>query len=248
MSPSYRHEDHNRSLSITPDFSRVLLRFIGLPAVLTVFLASNLSVWAAVYSVNSAIPDNSTIGVTDARTVSGLDTHITSISVSVDISGGFNGDLYGYLRLNDSPLVILLNRSGMTGSNPDGYANNGFNITFTGSPSANDIHFYQNYSPSYNGSGQLTGTWQADGRSNPLDTTRNSSLNDFLGLNPNGTWTLFFADRSAGDESTLVSWSLDLLTEVPEPTNIALGMFAGLAAIAGFGRPLLRRVRFCGRV
>src|ERR1043166_7457109 len=46
-----------------------------------------------------------------------------------------------------------------------------------------------------NGNGQLTGTWQADGRSDPLSSSR-GSLTDFNGLNPNGTWTLFFADQS----------------------------------------------------
>jgi len=43
----------------------------------------------------------------------------------------------------------------------------------------------------------------------------------FNGLNPNGTWTLFFADLSGGDASTLVSWGLDIAA-VPEPTTWAL--------------------------
>ena len=131
------------------------------------------------YGVNAAIPDNSIIGLTDAHTISGLNSPITDIQVTLNISGGFNGDLYGYLRLNDSPLVVLVNRVGMTSSNPDGYPNAGMLVTLSSS-AAHDIHFYQNFSPVYNSSGQVTGTWQADGRTNPLDTSR-GSLSDFNG-------------------------------------------------------------------
>ena len=180
------------------------------------------------YNVNTVIPDNNIIGVTDAHTLSGLLPQITDVRVSLNISGGYNGDLYGYLRLNNSPLVVLLNRVGVTGGDPDGYAGTGFSVTLAAS-AAHDIHFYENFSPSYNGSGQLTGTWQADGRANPLDTSR-TSLTSFDGLDPNGTWTLFFADQSPGDQSTLLSWSLDI-TAVPEPINVALPLFAALAAV-----------------
>ena len=177
-------------------------------------------------TINAAIPDNSIIGLTSSQTVSVLTDPIDSISVTLIISGGDNGDLYGYLRLNNSPLVVLVNQAGVTSSDPDGYANTGFLVTLTSDLSAQDLHFYQNYSPTYNSYGQLTGTWQADGRTSPLDTSR-SSLSAFDGLSPNGTWTLFFADRAAGGQSTLVSWSLDI-TPVPERVNVALACFGGL--------------------
>jgi subtilisin-like proprotein convertase family protein len=192
------------------------------------------------YSVNQPIPDNSSIGLTDSHSISGLGFQITDVRVSLNISGGYNGDLYGYLRLNDSPLVVLLNQVGVTSLDPDGYGNSGFSVTLSAG-AAHDIHFYQNFSPSYNGSGQLTGTWQADGRANPLDTSR-SSLADFNGFNPNGTWTLFFADQSPGDESTLLSWSLDI-SAIPERADIALLIFATLAALLKFLPPLLKSLR-----
>lgn len=51
-------------------------------------------------------------------------------------------------------------------------------------------------------------------------------------MSGNGTWTLFFADTSAGHQSELVSWGLRV---VPEPVNVALGLFgvvfAGAAAV-----------------
>jgi hypothetical protein len=53
----------------------------------------------------------------------------------------------------------------------------------------------------------------------------------FYGQNPNNTWTLFFADTVNGDTTTPNGWSLDV-TAVPEPANIALGVF-GIIAIGG---------------
>lgn len=50
-------------------------------------------------------------------------------------------------------------------------------------------------------------------------TPDGGSLASFNGLNPNGTWRLFFADRSAGDLSAVSSWSLDI-TAVREPVNV----------------------------
>src|SRR5262249_36122546 len=120
------------------------------------------------------------------------------------------------------------NRVGVTASDSDGYANAGFSVTLSAS-ATHDIHFYQNFGPSYNGNGQLTGTWQADGRTSPLSNTR-TSLGTFDGFNPNGTWTLFFADQNAGDKSTLVSWSLDV-EAVPEPVVVALGIFGVVFAV-----------------
>jgi hypothetical protein len=61
-------------------------------------------------------------------------------------------------------------------------------------------------------------------------------------LNPNGTWTLFLADESAGGgQSSLVSWSLSI-SAVPEPTNVALGIF-GACAVAGGVRARWKRFR-----
>ena len=57
----------------------------------------------------------------------------------------------------------------------------------------------------------------------------------YNGLNPNGTWTLFIADLSSGGQSTLVSWELDIAA-VPEPVNVALGIFAGVFLVVTFAR------------
>jgi hypothetical protein len=58
-------------------------------------------------------------------------------------------------------------------------------------------------------------------------------------MNPNGVWTLFFADVSGGGGTSQVnSWSLDL-TAVPEPVNVALGVFG--AVFISFG--LIKQLR-----
>jgi hypothetical protein len=46
-------------------------------------------------------------------------------------------------------------------------------------------------------------------------------------VNPNGTWTLFVADVSGGSISTINGWSLEIIP-VPEPINVALGIFAAV--------------------
>ena len=61
-------------------------------------------------------------------------------------------------------------------------------------------------------------------------TPDGGSLNSFNSSNPNGTWTIFFADMASGggsQHSTLGSWSLEI-TAVSEPVNVALGVFAGV--------------------
>ena len=61
---------------------------------------------------------------------------------------------------------------------------------------------------------------------------------DFVGGNPNTTWTLFFADNSPGAQTTLKSWILDItpLTPVPEPITWAMISFGTV-----FGGLQLRR-------
>jgi subtilisin-like proprotein convertase family protein len=198
-------------------------------------------------AVGSLIPDNgSTLSVQQA--VSGLPSVIQDVDVKVTISGGYNGDLYGYLRLEPTgggaAIAVLLNRVG------NGlYADTGFAVILS-DQAGTDIHAYQTvgYPGSLNGSGQLTGTWQPDGRNaNPgagqTGDTRGALLGQFNGMNPNGTWTLSFADFvGGGSQSTLVSWSLDV-TAVPEPVTTALGIFGVLAAGFGLGRRFYARSR-----
>jgi subtilisin-like proprotein convertase family protein len=180
-------------------------------------------------SVNSLIPDGNPTGLSSSTSISGVYSlnYITSVTVNLDITGGFNGDLYAYLAGPAGEFTVLLNRTGITSGNSFGYSDTGFNITFSdGSP---NIHLYQNDSPSYNGGGQLTGTWAPDGRNidpqsapSAFDSASpTADLSAFNGNSPNGTWTLFVADMSSGGQGTLVSWGLTVVT-VPEPQTWVL--------------------------
>jgi|ERR1019366_2844895 hypothetical protein len=69
----------------------------------------------------------------------------------------------------------------------------------------------------------------------------------FNGLDPNNTWGLVLWDNStSGIENGLVSWSMSI-TAVPEPVNVALGIFAGgcLVVILARGRVRSLKQRSC---
>ena len=71
-----------------------------------------------------------------------------------------------------------------------------------------------------------------------------SSGTGFNGLNPNSTWSLVLWDNSkSGIENGLNGWSLDI-TAVPEPVNVALGIFAGVVVVVilAASRPVRNRL------
>ncbi len=188
-------------------------------------LSAAVQTEAALYTYSGssyAIPDGNPNGAFSTIAVGGAASSITHIGVNFNISGGYNGDLYGYLSYN-GVLVTLLNRVGTGGGDSFGYGDAGFNVSLDDG-AAHGIHNYLNYSDP--GGGVLTGTWSPDG----------GTLASFNGQNPNGTWSLFFADLSGGGgQATLNGWSLDI-TAVPEPVNVALGVFAGLLVLSGLWR------------
>lgn len=195
------------------------------------------------FSANLAIPSGDPIGLALPASVSGLSGAVADISVSLDITGGFNGSLYAYLAGPNGQLAILLNRVGVgvNGVGSAGYSDAGFNITLSDSAANGNIHNYQNvagYAALLQG-----GTWAPDGRNiDPLSAgstliaaPTTSDFSVFNGINPNGTWTLFIADlASGGGTATLDSAVLDVTT-VPEPSTWVL-MGGGLATVV-----LLRR-------
>lgn len=173
------------------------------------------------WSVSTLIPDNDEVGFTDTRNITiPAITEIESLTVNLNFTGGWNGDMYAYLVHGDG-FAVLLNRPGRNLGNPDGSATVGMDITFDDS-AFSDIHTAIPMS-----GGSVSGTWQPDGReTDPLlvlnTDARTAMLADFSGLDPNGTWTLFVADQSPGETSTLQSWSMTL-TAVPEPSVALLG-------------------------
>lgn len=186
------------------------------------------------YTVNTSIPDDTATGVTDTRTVSGSTIlGITQVDLRLEFSGGWNGDLYAYLT-HSSGFAVALNRPGKTLLDSIGSGSSGMTITLS-DLAATDIH------TGMAGSGYITGTYQPDARNvDPADVLntdpRTAFLSSFNGLAADGTWTLFVADMSAGDESTLVGWGMTINGSVPEPSRTLL-MMAGLVGT------LLRRRR-----
>lgn len=177
-----------------------------------------------------SIPDGNTAGVMEQFNVNGLEGVIANIRITLDITGGFNGDLYAYLAGPQGQFAVLLNRAGLGAGSPFGYANAGFAVTFD--DSSPNIHNYQDGSYSLIG-GQLTGNWAPDGRNidpqssaTVFDTaSTGANFSGFLGFDPNGTWTFFIADLSSGGGSALLnSLTLSIVT-VPEPQ--AWVMFGG---------------------
>jgi subtilisin-like proprotein convertase family protein len=187
---------------------------------------------------NLAIPDNDLNGVANTITLSTPITSISSLSVTLRIDGGFNGDFYAYLRHGASGFAVLLNRVGQTAASPFGYADSGFNVTFSDVAANGDIHTYANVTDPAGGA--LTGLWQPDGRHDSLSSTRDAMLSNFNGMDPNGDWTLFVADLSSVGIGTLNNWSLNIegtSQAVPDAggstlalTSVALIMIFGLKA------------------
>ena len=192
-------------------------------------------------SPGAVISDQNPGGLVSSNVFSGVSGTITDITVALNITGGFNGDLYAYLLSPTGGRVVLLNRVGLNSSdlNGFGYDDAGFNITL--SAAGNNIHNYQTFSYSLS-SGQLTGTWAPDQRDilpnsdpNVFDAAPNGyNLNSYFGASPNGAWTLFIADLAVNNQSTLVSWGLTVVT-IPEPQTWTL-LVGGLTTLWVFRR------------
>lgn len=202
---------------------------------------------------NLAIPDPLFSGITDTRTISTPTTAIGDLNVRLVISGdafAANGDYFATLT-HGSGFSVLLNRVGRRSGGSLGYPDNGFDVVLDDQAPNGDIHVYRltlfgDHSTPLDVAYEspLSGRWAPDGRDasfssvTDLSPRATSPLASFNGLDPNGAWTLFIADVSAGGAGTLVGWSLEI-TPVPEPAESAVVM-AALIAGSSFA---LRRVR-----
>ena len=168
-----------------------------------------------------SIPDGNPVGVLFTGTISSADpvATVSSLTISFNITGGFNGNLYSYLVSPSGTTVTLVDEPGVSqGVNGGfGYGGKGYNVTLSDAgltsiqttPETDGVQF---------GGG---GSYQATG-----------GLSAFSGSTINGTWSLYFADLvSGGGTSKINSWSLNI-TEVPEPGISELLSF-GLMGIRG---------------
>ena len=179
------------------------------------------------FSPGVTIPVGNPVGVVEAGTftVAGAGDRVLGITVGLNISGGYNGSLYAYLVAPNGTLVTLMNQPGVS---VDGFGalSSGMNITLsdTGGTSIQDVT---------DGYGTLlAGTYQGD---QTLGTFGNSSAN--------GTWEIYFADlRSGGGNPVLNSFTLNIEV-IPEPVNVALGVFVVTLLILSGVRQAVRAKR-----
>lgn len=206
-------------------------------------------------NIAAIVPDNNLSGLARSFTVTGQDNFIPhQVTVRLKIQGtgqgAFNGDYYADLRHlsadgSVTTRVTLLNRPGRSSTMTSGYSDNGLDVLFEDSAS-DDIHSYRLSTTGGDNNalgGPLTGSWQPDGRDVDLLTAlntspRTSSLMHLASGSPNGTWTLFVVDASAGGTGQVTDWEVKI-SGVPEPSSASL-LILGLAAV-------LARRRRCRR-
>ena len=212
-----------------PTFFSILLLAFALQA-----SASLTTNFTSGFANSGYIPDNNLSGWADTRNINQTEYTgftVTDVQVTLNVAGGWNGDLYGYL-VHDGGFAVLLNRVGQTGTAGQtfGYGEAGFSgVTLADGLSLTSI---QNYGGSYSAAGALSGGSYSSAGGN-LNT-------GFDGLNVNGNWTLFLADMSSGDISQVTGWTLSI-TAVPEPTTWAMMIFGGAFGCWHLNRWRLKR-------
>ena len=187
--------------------------------------------WSSGFVNGTTIPDNNFSGWSDTRSVSTMPAGtFTSLSVDLQFSGGWNGDLYAYL-VHSSGFSVLLDRvgQGVSGVSAFGYGDAGMNVNLAATGTS--IHQYGGNSTF---SSTPTGSWMTDNTS--------GSLASFLSTSPNGTWSLFVADLSGGSVSTVQSWGLQMdIVAVPEVETWVAAALAGAFGAFWLNRQIWNR-------
>lgn len=169
------------------------------------------------------IGDSTIVSLTDVR----VGLHLVGRGV-----GGFASELVVSLNKDLTVTSLLLNRVGITGSDPLGFGYDGWNVSLADGAAGGDIHHASLVS------GILTGEFAPDGRISPTSALRPATLGLFNGGTGNGDWYLSVADLAAGGTMRLESWSLTLTgdngqAEIPEATTWAGGVVVVLLSLVG---------------
>jgi subtilisin-like proprotein convertase family protein len=184
---------------------------------------------------SAGIPDGDLNGLLQTLTPAATTGILTNVTVTLEIAGGWNGDLYAYLW-HDGNISVLLNRIGRSAADPAGSSGTGLSVTFDDEAST-DIH-----QAVFSMGNPLLGTFQPDDRLvNPLDsldtTPRQSGLSVFDGGPASGDYRLFIVDAASGDTATLTSWSISLsISAIPEPSGNMLMCCTGFGALVAHRR------------
>ena len=174
--------------------------------------------WNSGFVNGTTVPDNNLSGWSDTRSVSTMPAGtFVGLTVDLQLTSGWNGDLYAYL-VHSTGFSVLLDRVGVgePGVSAFGYGDAGMNVNLAASGSS--IH---SYGGGNTFSAAPTGSWQTDNTS--------GSLASFLSTTPNGTWSLFITDLSGGGVTTVQSWGLQMdIVAVPEVETWVAAALAGL--------------------
>ena len=207
-------------MTLTP---RLLLHGAALLSAAMVTCAGVVTEAARTSTVNWDVADLQDPPVSFLQSVS--DSSITSLTrVEIGLNlvgrgvGGFAGEMFVSLNKDFSLTSVLVNQVGVSSTDSIGQPYNGWNVTLT-DLAASDLHTVTQ------SSGDLTGTYQPDGRIDPTSTLRPELLGIFNGGTGNGDWRLNVADLGLGGTMRLVSWSLTLTgDQLPEPGTYAAGV------------------------
>ncbi len=153
-----------------------------------------------------AIADNTTIS--DTISVSGGPTSLTGMTLTLNITHTFDGDLDIALVHNDQ-FIILSTDNGGAGEN---FLDTIFDDAAGVSITAGAAPFAGAYTPE----GGFVG-W--NGVPTPPATTQFDTFSAFNGQDANGGWTLIVHDDAGLDQGVLNSWSLTLNGPTSGPTN-----------------------------
>jgi len=170
-----------------------------------------------VSSVNTQIPAGDPVGVVFTNRISDISAGwiVSRLTVTLNLSGGYNGGLYAELIAPNGTVVPLMDQPGVQVNGVGAYGA-GLQVTFADG-AAKPIQLETN-------GGVLTGSYSPDG-----------TLASINGSPAAGTWTLFIADlESGGGNSTLNSWSLGL-TASPQPVTVNLARHTGTSASSTYG-------------
>jgi hypothetical protein len=191
--------------------------------------AATIITETATLSSTAVIPDGDLSGLLQSLVHTSNIAVLTHVSLTLNTTGGWNGDLFAYLWHNGK-LVTVVNRPGKTAAMPDGSSSSGMSVTLDDA-AATDLH------AAVAAAGMaVSGNFQPDGRdADPLvvlDTSpRPDKLADFNGDAGGGQWRLFIADVASGEVATVTSWTVTLTGEqIPEPSASVL-LLSGLALL-----------------
>ena len=214
-------------------------------------LAQAATISGMLTNLSLAIPDASSGTVLPSTIVLNSGGQlISSLRISVTVTGGFNGDLYILLE-HGGKSSVLVNRPGLdttVASSAYGSPSRGLNVTFFDAATVDlKTSIPMTLDASYgsgglnDGQAQVTGVFQPDGRDvSPfsadlsIPTTETRTLSEFNNTTMDGAWTLSLVRVSSLETSTLESWSVEATSStvtVPEPGTVLpsiLLVFSGL--------------------